>query len=94
MASGVFPENLRKFEQETNVLQSNKVCENELYVERFHGNGLKYLNSAVILKITPPKKKFGLEDGIKSLSWKFELNRTRNRFFKKFGKKILNALYF
>ena len=27
MASGVFPENLRKFEQGTNVLQSNKVCE-------------------------------------------------------------------
>ena len=32
---------------------------NELYMERFHGNGLKNLNSAVILKITPPKKKFG-----------------------------------
>ena len=38
----------------------------------------------------------GLEDGIKSLSWKFELNRTRNRFFKikqNLGKKFLNALY-
>ena len=60
-------------------------------MERFHGNGLKNLNSAVILKITPPKNKFGLEDGIKSLSWKFELNRTRNRFFKikqSLGKKI------
>ena len=28
-------------------------------MECFHGNGLKNLNSAVILKITLPKKKFG-----------------------------------
>ena len=35
-----------------------KFVKNELYMERFHGNGLKNLNSAVILKITPPKKKF------------------------------------
>ena len=34
---------------------------------------------------------------MKSLSWKFELNRTRNRFFKikqNLGKKFLNALYY
>ena len=43
-----------------------KFVKNELYMEHFHGNGLKNLNSAVILKITPRKKKFGLEDGIKS----------------------------
>ena len=38
-----------------------KFVKNELYMECFHGNGLKNLNSAaaVILKITPPKKKFG-----------------------------------
>ena len=69
---------------------------NELYMERFHGNGLKNLNSAVILNRTTPKKNLELEDGIKSLSRKFELNRTRNRFFlnqTKFGKKILNALH-
>ena len=36
-----------------------KFVKNELYVKRFHGNGLKNLNSAVLLKITPPKKKFG-----------------------------------
>ena len=32
---------------------------NELYMERLNGNGLKNLNSAAILKITPPQKKFG-----------------------------------
>ena len=36
-----------------------KFVKNELYMERFHGNGLKNLNSAVILNITTPKKKFG-----------------------------------
>ena len=36
-----------------------KFVKNELYMERFHGNRLKNMNSAVILKITPPKKKFG-----------------------------------
>ena len=36
-----------------------KFVKNELYMERFHGNGLKNLNSAVILKIAPTKKKFG-----------------------------------
>ena len=36
-----------------------KFVKNELYKEHFHGNGLKNLNSAVILKITLPKKKFG-----------------------------------
>ena len=41
-----------------------KFVKNELYMERFvmerfHGNGLKNLNSTVILKITPPTKKFG-----------------------------------
>ena len=36
-----------------------KFVKNELHMKRFHGNGLKNLNSAVILKITPPKKKFG-----------------------------------
>ena len=36
-----------------------KFVKNELCLECFHGNGLKNLNSAVILKITPPKKKFG-----------------------------------
>ena len=33
-----------------------KFVKNNLYVERFHGNGLKNLNSAVILKITHQKK--------------------------------------
>ena len=45
-----------------------KFVKNELYMERFHGNGLKNPNSAVIIKITPPKKNSGLEDGIRSLS--------------------------
>ena len=36
-----------------------KFVKNELYMELSHGNGLKNLNSAVILKIAPPKKKFG-----------------------------------
>ena len=54
----------------------------ELFMERFHGNGIKNLNSAVILKLIRPKKNLGLEDRIESLSWKFELNRTRNRFLK------------
>ena len=36
-----------------------KFVKNELYMEHCHGNGLKNQNSAVILKITPPKKKFG-----------------------------------
>ena len=36
-----------------------KFVKNELYMERFHGNGLKNWNSAVIFEITPPKKKFG-----------------------------------
>ena len=36
-----------------------KFVKNELYMERFHGNGLKNLNSVVILKIIPPKKNFG-----------------------------------
>ena len=111
MASRVFPENLRKIEQQTllengrskrralqhwllvfcekKVLAKKPMCynqtkfvKNELYMERFHGNGLKNLNSAFILKITHQRRNSGLEDGIKSLSWKFELNRTRNRFFK------------
>ena len=38
-------------------------------MERFHGNGLKNLNSAVnvILKIIPPKKKFGARGWHKDL---------------------------
>ena len=36
-----------------------KFVKNELSMKRFHGNGLKNLNSVVIFKITPPKKKFG-----------------------------------
>ena len=36
-----------------------KFVKNELYMECFRGNGLKNLNSAVILNITTPKKKFG-----------------------------------
>ena len=55
---------------------------NELHKERFHGNGLKNLNSAVILKITPPKKKFGARGWHKESFLKFELNRTRNPLFK------------
>ena len=41
MASEVFPENLRKIERETNVYNQTKFVKNELYMERFHGNGLK-----------------------------------------------------
>ena len=33
-----------------------KFLKNELYMERFHGNGLKNLNSAVILKNNPTKE--------------------------------------
>ena len=47
-----------------------KFVKNELYMERFHGNGLKNLNSAVILKITPPKKKFGARGWHKESSLK------------------------
>ena len=53
-------------------------------------------NYALKLKIDTPKINWGIEDGIKSLSWKFELNWTRNRFFKikrSFWKKYLNAPY-
>ena len=35
MARGVFPENLRKIEQETLVLQSNKICEKRVANETF-----------------------------------------------------------
>ena len=61
MAPGVFPENLRKIERETKLMcyDQTKFVKNEVYMERFHGNGLKNLNSAVILKITRTKKKFG-----------------------------------
>ena len=41
----------------------------------------KNLNFALNLKITIPKNKFGVGDGTRSLSWKLETNRTRNRFF-------------
>ena len=46
-------------------------------------------NYALKLKIDTPKINWGIEDGTKSFSWKFELNRTRNRFSKikqSFGK--------
>ena len=43
---------------------------------------LKNWNYALKLKIDTPKIDWGIEDGIKSLSWKFELNQTRNRFLK------------
>ena len=72
-----------------------KFVKNELYMEHFHGNGLKNLNSAAILKITPPKKKFRTRGWHKESFLKFELNRTRNGFFKikqSLGKKFLNAL--
>ena len=39
-------------------------------------------NYALKLKIDTKKINWGLEDGIESLSWNFELNQTRNRFFK------------
>ena len=42
----------------------------------------KNWNYALKLKIDTPKINWGIEDGIRSLSWKFELNRTRNRFLK------------
>ena len=45
-----------------------KFVKNELYMERFHGNGLKNLKSAVILKRTHQRRNSGREDGIKSLS--------------------------
>ena len=59
MVSGVFPENLKKSNKKPMCYNQTKFVKNELYMERFHGKGLKNLNSAVILKITPPKKKFG-----------------------------------
>ena len=45
---------------------------------------------ALNLKIDTPKINWGIKYFIRSLSWKFELNQTRNRFFKikqSFGKK-------
>ena len=42
----------------------------------------KNWNYALKLKLDTPKLNWGKEDGIESLSWKFELNRTRNRFCK------------
>ena len=36
-----------------------KFVKNELYMVRFHGNGLKNVNSAVILQSIPPKKNSG-----------------------------------
>ena len=59
-----------------------KFVKNELYMEHFHGNGIKNLNSAVILNKTTPKKKFGARGWHKDSFLKLELNRTRNRFFK------------
>ena len=68
----------------------------ELYMERFHGNGLKNLNSAVILKITPPKKKFGARGWHKESFLKIWAQSDQKSIFlnqTKFGKKFLNALY-
>ena len=59
MASGVFLKIWGKSNKKPMCYNQTKFVKNELYVERFHGNGLKNLNSAVILKITPQTKKFG-----------------------------------
>ena len=51
---------------------------------------LKNWNYALKLKIDTPKINWGIKYFIRSLSWKFELNQARNRFFKikqSFGKK-------
>ena len=50
----------------------------------------KNWNYALKLKIDTPKINWGIKYFIRSLSWKFELNQARNRFFKikrSFGKK-------
>ena len=49
----------RMFARNISGYNQTKFVKNELYMERFHGNGLKNLNSAVVLNITPPKEKFG-----------------------------------
>ena len=65
-------------------------------MERFHGNGLKNLNSAVILNITTPKKKFGARGWHKESFLKFGAQSDQKSIFKikqNLGKKFLNALY-
>ena len=72
-----------------------KFVKNELYMERFHGNGLKNLNSAVILNITTPKKKFGARGWHKESFLKIGAQSDQRSIFlnqTKFGKKFLNAL--
>ena len=59
MASGVFLKIWGNSNEKPMCYNQTKFVKNELYMERFRGNGLKNPNSAVILKITPPKKKFG-----------------------------------
>ena len=71
-----------------------KFVKNELYMERFHGNGLKNLNSAVILTITPPKKKFGAREWHKESFLKIWAQSDQKSIFKikqSLGKKFLNA---
>ena len=50
MASGVFLKIWGKSSEKPMCYNQTKFVKNELYVERFRGNGLKNLNSAVILK--------------------------------------------
>ena len=56
MASGVFPENLRKIEQETNVLKSNKVCEKRVVYGTFPWKRTKKPEFRRYCKNNPTKK--------------------------------------
>ena len=57
MASGVFPENLRKSNEKPMCYNQTKFVKNELYMERFHGNGLKKPEFRRYFKNNPTKKK-------------------------------------
>ena len=56
MARGIFPENLRKIELETNVLQSNKICEKRVVNGTFPWKRTKKLEFRRYFKNNPTKE--------------------------------------
>ena len=73
-----------------------KFVKDELYMERSYGDGLKNLNSAVILKIIQPKKKFEARMALRVFPENLSSIGPKSIFYNqtKFGKKlILNAPY-
>ena len=91
MASGVFLKIWGKSNEKPMCYNQTEFVKNEWCMERFHGNGLKNLNSAVILKITLPKKKFGARGWHKESFLKIWAQSDQKSIIKnqtKFGKKI------